>query len=268
MGTRRWLAAALTGMLTLPLWAGVARAEGTTVGTQGPAFDTNGSAPTGEKPESKVWFHDGTWFAVLYGTSGEASIWRLAADHTGWADTGVTIASDETDVRSDVLADGDDLLVATHRFTTNATPTATGESRLYAFTYDAQTNSYDAADTANGQDHEVINQRQLEALTIDKDSAGTVWATWVQGDAVGASIAYHVYVAHEQADGTWASMALPDTTVSADDISALRHAGNGDLVVLFSQQPSTDTGEMLFSTHHDGDAADAWSAPAEGAAVG
>src|SRR5438105_14902114 len=104
MRTRRGLAAILAALVAVPLWAAAVGAT-TVVGTQGPAFDSSATAPTGEKPESKVWFHDGRWFAVLYGTSGAASIWRLSDDHTTWTDTHVAVAADQTDIRSDTLAD-------------------------------------------------------------------------------------------------------------------------------------------------------------------
>ena len=43
------------------------------------------SADTGEKPQSKVWFHEGSWWAVLPSTSASPSgtwLWRLNADNT------------------------------------------------------------------------------------------------------------------------------------------------------------------------------------------
>ena len=49
------------------------------------------TAPTGSKPESKLWFNDGIWWAVLFNTSfrGPTSI-----DYTPtqvWSDTGTTV---------------------------------------------------------------------------------------------------------------------------------------------------------------------------------
>src|SRR5919197_4394442 len=47
-------------------------------GTTGPVADTGtrdfsysgASAPTGQKPQSKLWFNDGSWWGVLYNSAG------------------------------------------------------------------------------------------------------------------------------------------------------------------------------------------------------
>ena len=49
------------------------------------------TAPTAEKPESKLWFTDGTWWSVMItGTTGDHKIYRLNPDTQAWSDTGVT----------------------------------------------------------------------------------------------------------------------------------------------------------------------------------
>ena len=53
-------------------------------------------------------------------------------------------------------------------------------SRLYRYSYNASTDTY----TKDSGFPVTINNYRLETLVIDKDSTGTLWATWTQGDLV------------------------------------------------------------------------------------
>ena len=71
------------------------------------------SAPTAHKPQSKLWFNDGSWWASMYNpTTARFSIHRLDRGARRWVDTGTTI-----DIRrrsyADTLWDGQRLYVAT-----------------------------------------------------------------------------------------------------------------------------------------------------------
>ena len=49
-------------------------------GTRGPAYVSAGvSAPTGQKPQSKLWFHDGSWWGVRRRGWPRASCCRASA---------------------------------------------------------------------------------------------------------------------------------------------------------------------------------------------
>src|SRR5882672_10814201 len=54
---------------------------------------TGGPAtPTGEKPESKLWFNDGIWWGSLYNTTVKGyHIYRFNASTQTWTDTGTTL---------------------------------------------------------------------------------------------------------------------------------------------------------------------------------
>src|SRR5690606_2146928 len=65
------------------------------------------SINTGEKPQSKVWQHDGTWWAVLASTGVSPAgtwLWKLGEDNT-W--TNVLRLSSATNVRGDAKPVGD-----------------------------------------------------------------------------------------------------------------------------------------------------------------
>src|SRR5947207_195318 len=67
------------------------------------------TAPTAEKPQSKLWFHDGSWWGVLFRPSnaggGKFTIQRLDLATQTWVDTGVAADRRES-VHLDALSDG------------------------------------------------------------------------------------------------------------------------------------------------------------------
>ncbi|HET8681782.1 MAG TPA: hypothetical protein VFM54_07890, partial [Micromonosporaceae bacterium] len=58
------------------------------VGYAGPATTGDGSAATGEKPQSKLWWNDGSWWSVLFHTGSQTHrIFRLDLSTQHWVDT-------------------------------------------------------------------------------------------------------------------------------------------------------------------------------------
>src|ERR1041384_5119561 len=53
--------------------------------------EASGGAITGQKPESKLWYDNGAWWAAMLSptANGAHTIWRLGS--TAWQDTGVVI---------------------------------------------------------------------------------------------------------------------------------------------------------------------------------
>src|SRR3989454_5568955 len=95
----------------------------------GPAVETAVSKATGEKPESKLWYDDGTWWATLFSLdAGTYRIHRLDPATDTWIDTG-TFVDERPMSRQDVLSDGGRLYMVS-RFD-GAPP----ESRLLRYTY-------------------------------------------------------------------------------------------------------------------------------------
>jgi RTX calcium-binding nonapeptide repeat (4 copies) len=249
--------AILCGVAALAL-PGIARAD---TGLQGPSYPAgSGGPPTTSKPESKLWWNDGFWWASMFDGSGAYKIFRLNLRLQGWVDTGVVIDTRDT-ARQDVLSTGSKLFIASHKYQaiTQEDPTpnpAADGMRLYRFDYNAAQNRYtlDGAPTT-------IDPQRAEALVIDRDSNGVIWATWVQqsggqhrvfvartnGDCVGGAIGNCAWDTPIQLD-----------TVGADDLSSVVRFGGNKVGVMWSDTPAS---QMLFSVHNDGDPTGTWSSP-------
>ena len=118
------------------------------------------AAATGEKPQSKLWFHDGHWRAVLSATGG-TRLWRL--EGRTWVE--VLRLSDSVKATADVVAAGD----LTHVLLYEGP-----QARLISLKYDPA-----------GKEYKPWGKRPLattvslepacETATIDVDSSGRMW---------------------------------------------------------------------------------------------
>jgi hypothetical protein len=149
--------------------------------------------PTGDKPQSKLWFTDGTWFAgmFVYRASGPAisefRIHRLDEVAHAWVDTGVVLDTrDKT--HGDYLWDetAQTLWVASAY-----TPTAgviDDANKVFKYTYNAGSNTYTPVagypktipDTASATGF----AGGAVTLTLARDTTGRVWAVWPKTDKV------------------------------------------------------------------------------------
>ena len=205
--------------------------------------DTGGnSEPTGEKPESKLWWNDGFWWGILWSTGGNAyHIHRLELGNQDWVDTG-TAVDRRKNTRSDALWDGQRLYVASHVFSTNGQPAPAGQrGELYRYSYNstAKTYSLDAGFPVE------VNGSNSETLVIDKDGLGTLWVTYTEGQKVMVNRSLN------KNDLTWGTpFVLPiseATNLATDDISAVVSYANGTHVgVMWSNQT---TKKMYFAVH-------------------
>src|SRR5262245_56421444 len=65
---------------------------------------TGNTTPTGEKPECKLWFNDGSWWGSLWNdTVSDNHIYRLDLANQTWIDTSTTL--DPRTSKADVLWD-------------------------------------------------------------------------------------------------------------------------------------------------------------------
>jgi hypothetical protein len=223
------------------------------VGYRDQSFTGAGTAPTGSKPESKLWWNDGAWWASMWAGSGKGfHIFRLDRATQRWSDTGVQL-DDRGGTRGDALWDGTHLYVASHVNSTCGCSTSSPgyPSRLYRYSYNTTTHSY-SLDTGFPVQ---INNTQTETLVIDKDSAGVLWATWAQDSKV--------MISHTQSgdDHSWSSpFVLPAggaSNLKSDDISSLVAFGGGKVGVMWSNQNDS---AMYFAYHVDGAADFSWTA--------
>jgi PKD repeat protein len=218
-------------------------------GYEGGSTSGAGTAATGEKPESKLWWNDGSWWAsMLHAASQTYHIFRLDRSSQTWVDTG-TLIDNRPKSRSDALWDGSRLYVASHVFASSSSTAASGNpARLYRFSYSSATKTY----SLDGGFPVQISNYSAEALTIDKDSAGVLWASWTQGS--------QVYVNNTTGgDAVWGTPFVMPTSgatgLHADDISAVAAFGGNKVGVMWSNQAAS---AMYFAVHTDGGARGAW----------
>ncbi|HEU4918889.1 MAG TPA: PKD domain-containing protein [Candidatus Limnocylindrales bacterium] len=239
---------ALVGSL-LP--APVALAEPGDIGIVGPSYAGSSGASSGEKPQSKLWWNDGIWWGNLWDAdTADFHIHRLDLATNSWLDTGVRI-DDRGGTRADVLWDGTKLYVASHRF--SSTNTSGYAARLYRFSYNTATKSY----TLDSGFPVTIHTYRVEAMVIDKDSSGTLWATWTQNSKV--------MVSHSTgSDSSWVTpyvLPVPGSTVDPDDIASVvsfrPSGGPGQVGIVWSNQVDS---KVYFASHVDGAPDTEWDA--------
>ena len=206
-------------------------------------YYSSASAPTGQKPQSKLWYNDGLWWGVLYNrTNSRFEIFRFDWTSQTWSTTGTSV-----DVRhrssADALWTGTKLYVAS-----NMTPGVTGTQNIFLvrYTYSLVTKTY----TLDPGFPVSLWPNATETVVIDQDTTGTVWATFT--DVNGGS-GRNAYVTHTTSDDlTWVTPYVLPTTgagnLSSDDISTIV-AYNGKIGVLWSNQ---NDNTVYFASHVDG----------------
>lgn len=239
----------------------VAQAQPVNAGYRGPAFPSGiggDEEVTAEKPESKLWWNDGSWWGGLWSSAaGTYRIYRLDMATQQWVDTG-TALDPRSGTKMDVFWDDKPvnltdrkLYVASHHWTTSAgAGTSSQHGRLYRYRYDWAARTY-ALDPGFPVD---INTAKTESLTIAKDSTGRLWATWVQSQQVWVN---HTLNGNDASWGT--PFVLPvgsSANVSSDDLSAITTFDGDKIAVMWSQQSGSL--RMYVATHADGAPDGSW----------
>ena len=239
-------------LVALGMIVPVASAQAATpqFGFKDQSFTGASTAPSGSKPESKLWYNDGIWWGSMWSsTAAQFRIFRLNSAGTAWTDTGVAIDS-RGSTKSDALWDGSHLYIASHDEASDSSHNTAGRpARLYRYSYSniAKVYTLDA-----GFPVQIANVA-TETMVIDKDSTGVLWATWTQ--------AKKLVVAHSVGgDTTWTAgftPAITGTTLGSDDVSSLIAFGGNKIGVMWSNQSSS---HMYFTSHVDGASDTSWSA--------
>ena len=237
------------GLFSVTAPAAVKAAPGD-VGQAGPSFSGSGADPTGTKPESKVWFNDGFWWASMYNSSASAyTIHRLSG--TTWTNTGVVI-DDRENTHSDILWDGTKLYVASHVYTTD--PGRNGSHERSPLPIQLQRWHLTRTRSTAGSPRRSPTWSS-ETLVIDKDSTGQLWATWTRGGSVRVNRT-------TSGDSTWGTEFVPavtNTSDASDDISTLVAFGGNKIGLLWSRQNGSPD-EFRFSIHDDSATDTTWGA--------
>lgn len=233
----------LAALLVLGLPASVGAAAGD-VGHRGPSTEgIDNSAPTGAKPESRLWWNDGSWWGVLFDTpNNEYRIWRLDAQSQAWVNTGVAVDG-RNQSRGDTLWDGTHLYVASHIFVNSSGAAGPGqEARLYRFSYEAATDTYSLDDGFPVQ----ISDSKSEALVLERDSTGKLWATWARGSQVWVNRT----LGDDRSWGQPFVLPFPEASdLYFDDLASIISFGGNRIGVMWSDQIDD---AFYFAEHEDG----------------
>ena len=194
------------------------------------------SINTGEKPQSKIWFHDGTWWSVLASTGVSPIgtwLWRLGDDGQ-WSN--VLFLSSATDVRGDAKHDGDVTHILLHG----------PSSELISVEYAAEEQQYELWEERPSVTP--ISLPGSETATLDIDDSGRMWVV-----ADGEQDVYTKY-----SDPPYLSFSSPirlAQNIDADDITVVANLP-GQVGVLWSNQTTRRFG---FRTHKIGTSPTSWS---------
>lgn len=219
------------------------------------------STPTGEKPESKLWWTAEPggryiWWGYLWSPAAAAyRIHRLDLATQSWVDTGVAVDA-RFNSKGDVLWDDaiQKLYVVSHVYagTGQAVTNSSQWGRLYRYTYDNRPGAaspyvLDAGFPVN------VTKGKSETLVIAKDSTGKLWVTYVEGNNV------LVNRSLGGSDTTWGEpFVLPAASaqgLNSDDIATIVAFQGNKIGVMWSNQNKK---KIYFAVHADGAADGDW----------
>lgn len=200
---------------------------------------------TGEKPQSKLWFYDNNWWAVLPNLDG-TNLWRLEDEK--WSN--VLHLSDSTKTFADVRNIGS----VTHILLYQGV-----KSELISIEYNSVL-----------KDYQVWSKRQFivnihlehasETAIIDIDTSGRMWLVSDNETEINVKWSDSPY-------NLWSNPITLTTNILADDISALCTFPNGNVGVMWSNQKTKRFG---FRIHQNGTKPELWlddEIPANGSAI-
>ena len=131
---------------------------------------------TAEKSQHKLWWHDGTWWGVLWSAPQTGyRIHRFDRNAQCWIDVGPFV-DDRDHTLVDVLSDGNHLFVASHV----RSRTTSGPARLYQFEYDAVQQAYAPVDGFPVE----IGAGNTRFLSLAREASGRMWAVWTRRDTI------------------------------------------------------------------------------------
>lgn len=169
---------------------------------------------TGEKPQSKLWFHDNNWWAVLPNENG-TELWQLV--DSSWV--AVLHLSDSKNIKTDVRKSGD----ITHILLFNGL-----KSELVSVEYDAIHKRYQLW-SKRTENIKIKLEKFSETATIDIDLSGRMWLA--SDDQTEIHIRWS-----DPPYKVWSKPQTIATGIKKDDICAITAFPNGSVSVLWSNQ--------------------------------
>lgn len=220
------------------------------------ALDMNPGSPTRDKPQSKVWLADSTWWGILY-SDGRADgvrpghyIYRLDTEAETMVNT--EVAADPRDrSHADVLWDE----ITQRLYVVSASDS--GAVRLYRYGYATGQYFADPGFPVS------LTENGSETVTIARASSGRLWVTLTQPpDGSGRCVddkPCSVRVMHSTTtDARWTdpiNLPADGAEIEADDVSSVVAYGSR-VGILWSNQLD---GSFRFASHADGEADTEWS---------
>jgi len=207
--------------------------------------------------QSKTWFHDETWWSVMFRprpsdpAKGDWTIHRLARETQEWVDTGVVVDDDDRKrARLDVVSDGDELFVV------SSLKAAAKPVKVYAFDYVPD------ADPPYQLATEVTTPATgIQLATITRDSKDELWVAYAADNAVRYMTSVDGYRVHTLPDGGAPPIAgAPGAGLDRDDVVVVTSFGDDRIGVMWSRSDYGDGG-FFFAHRQDGEPLDSWSEP-------
>ncbi len=194
-------------------------------------------SPTQRAQQSKLWFHDGAWWAAMADASSrDVRIFELMADHT-WRPTAAVVNDDQGDT-GDALADGE----VTYVLARNKAQ----RLQLVQLTYQRVTREYVPA----GPPAIVTDRGASESGTIVKDTTGRLWMSFATSQEVLVSFS-------DDRGRTWRPpFVLAPTGSGVRREAAALVTFDRSVGLLWSEQAG---GAFRFAAHRDGAAPTDWT---------
>ncbi len=188
---------------------------------------------TADKPQSKVWYHDGKYWTVLTNGSG-AHVWRL--DGNKWVD--VLKISESIYGKADckVVGNVTHILLFSGEISHLISVEYVPESKTYKLWTEREVKSM------------VKLSMEAETATLDVDSKGRMWVAYDNNKSINVRWSDEPYT-------VWSEPIPVAADINTDDIGAIV-ALKGKIGVLWSNQ---NTDRFGFKTHKDGDNPLIWS---------
>jgi hypothetical protein len=237
-----------------------ARASAVEVGYRDFAYGGSATAPTGMKPESKLWYtQDNIWWGSTFNKStGKFEIYRFDRAAQSWATTGDVIDGRRFS-QADTLYDAGTrkLYVVSHVKDTATDAQAPDKTmKFMRYTYNAGATTLAGKYTLDTGFPATIATVNPEGAVFDKDSNGMLWLTWTESNGAGGR---KVRITHTTGPTTWATpYDLPVAhagNLGNDEMSTLV-AYKGMIGVLWGNEKD---GTLNFAAHKDGTPDTAWA---------
>ena len=155
-----------------------ARADPGDVGFEGPNGTGAGARPSGSKPQAKLWFNDGSWWASMWdvGTI-DFYIWKLDRTTETWSRTSTRLDDRVSHARRRPVGRHQAVRrLALLQRERRLRPVAAVPLQLRRV--DGCLHAWTPASRPRS------TAVRSETLVIDKDSTGKLWATWEQGGRI------------------------------------------------------------------------------------